>query len=343
MSVNPSPASPADRPRIAVTMGDPAGVGPELCLQLLANDELAQLATAVVFGDARLLDRVAMRLRLMPPERVVTFAEWSADPAQITRPTVVDLQQLDSAAIEPGQISAVGGAASYRYLEQAIQAALARQVAAICTAPIHKEALHAAGIQHPGHTEILAELTGAERVVMMLTSETITCALVTAHVGLAEVPDLLSVERIVTTIELTHAAMHQLRGREPRLVVCGLNPHAGEHGLFGEQEEERLIQPAIDAARQRGMLIEGPLPPDTAFLPARRATTDAYICMYHDQGLIPLKMLAFDEGINITLGLPIVRTSVDHGTAYDIAWQGKASANSLFSAFRLAARLGADR
>ncbi|MBL8829722.1 MAG: 4-hydroxythreonine-4-phosphate dehydrogenase PdxA, partial [Planctomycetaceae bacterium] len=254
----------------------------------------------------------------------------------------VDLQQLDAATIEPGQISAASGAASYRYLEQAIHAALAQQVAAICTAPIHKEALHAAGIQHPGHTEILAELTGAERVVMMLTSDAITCALVTAHVGLAEVPGLLSVERVATTIELTHAAMLQLRGREPRLVVCGLNPHAGEHGLFGH-EEERLIQPAIDAARERGVVIEGPLPPDTAFLPARRDTTDAYICMYHDQGLIPLKMLAFDEGINITLGLPIVRTSVDHGTAYDIAWQGTASANSLFSAFRLAARLGASR
>jgi 4-hydroxythreonine-4-phosphate dehydrogenase len=333
-----SQQSSAARPRIAVTMGDPAGVGPELCLRLLANDELAQVATPIVFGDAKLLDRVSSQLRLTPPELVVSFAEWTRDWARIDRPVVVDLRQLDCAAITPGQVSAAAGAASYRYLERAIHAALAGEVAAICTAPIHKEALHAAGISHPGHTEILAELTGASRVVMMLTSDAITCSLVTAHVGLHEVPGLLTVERITETIELTHATMRSLRRREPRLVVCGLNPHAGEHGLFGTGEEERLIQPAIDAARRNGMTIEGPLPPDTAFLPSRRERTDAYICMYHDQGLIPLKMLAFDEGINVTLGLPIVRTSVDHGTAYDIAWQGKASPTSLYAAFRLAAQ-----
>lgn len=339
-TTSPQHSSPA-RPRIAVTMGDPAGVGPELCLRLLANDEQTQIATPFVFGDAALLDRVASQLHLTPPELVVNFAEWTRDWARIDRPVVVDLRQLDCAAITPGQVSAAAGAASYRYLERAIHAALAGEVAAICTAPIHKEALHAAGISHPGHTEILAELTGASRVVMMLTSDAITCSLVTAHVGLHEVPGLLTVERITETIELTHATMRSLRGREPRLVVCGLNPHAGEHGLFGTGEEERLIQPAIDAARQKGMTIEGPLPPDTAFLPGRRERTDAYICMYHDQGLIPLKMLAFDEGINVTLGLPIVRTSVDHGTAYDIAWQGKASPTSLYAAFRLAAQLAA--
>lgn len=339
---SPSPNATAPRPRIAVTMGDPAGVGPELCLRLLANTDLHSSAVPLVFGAAAVLGAVAEVVKLPKPSSVVSCDEWSRAPAGFTQPTVVDLGTHHESAITPGQISAAAGAASYRYLERAIQAALSGEVAAICTAPIHKESLHAAGIEHPGHTEILAELTRAERVVMMLTSDEITCALVTAHVGLGAVPRLLTVERIVETIELTHSAMRRLRGREPQLVVCGLNPHAGEHGLFGEQEEERCILPAIERCRQLGMTISGPIPPDTAFLPARRRQTDAYICMYHDQGLIPLKMLAFDEGINVTLGLPIIRTSVDHGTAHDIAWQGVASPTSLYAAFRLAARLARE-
>ena len=167
---------------------------------------------------------------------------------------------------------------------------------------------------------------------MMLTSDVLTCSFVTAHVGYHEVPGLLSVERIVEVIELTREAMRRIRGKEPKIVVCGLNPHAGEHGLFGNQEEERIILPAIEEQRTAGANIEGPLPPDTAFLEWRRAETDAFVCMYHDQGHIPLKALAFDKAINTTLGLPIVRTSVDHGTALDIAWQGKANSQSLIEA-----------
>jgi len=174
---------------------------------------------------------------------------------------------------------------------------------------------------------------------MMLTAETITCSLVTVHVGYHEVPALLTVERILDVIELTAAAMARLRGRKPKLLVCGLNPHAGEGGLFGDREEERVIGPAVAAARARGIDATGPLPPDTAFLPKYRAATDAYVCMYHDQGLIPLKALAFEDAVNVTLGLPIVRTSVDHGTAFDIAWQGTADVSSLVQAVRLAARL----
>jgi 4-hydroxythreonine-4-phosphate dehydrogenase len=174
---------------------------------------------------------------------------------------------------------------------------------------------------------------------MMQYSEAITCTFVTVHVGYREVPALLSVERILDVIELTAEAVARLRGRPPRIVVCGLNPHAGEHGLFGDREEERFIVPAIAAARARGIQIEGPLPPDTAFGPAKRATTDAFVCMYHDQGHIPVKALAFDSAVNTTLGLPIVRTSVDHGTACDIAWQGKANPSSIFAAVRLALRM----
>jgi 4-hydroxythreonine-4-phosphate dehydrogenase len=174
---------------------------------------------------------------------------------------------------------------------------------------------------------------------MMLTSEPITCSLVTTHVGYSDVPHLLSSERILQVIELTAEAMRQIRRGEPKLVVCGLNPHAGEHGLFGGGEEERLIVPAVHAARAQGINVRGPMPPDTAFLRQHRACTDAYVCMYHDQGLIPLKALAFDTAVNVTLGLPIVRTSVDHGTALDIAWTGQAQVGSLLEAVRLAALL----
>jgi 4-hydroxythreonine-4-phosphate dehydrogenase len=174
---------------------------------------------------------------------------------------------------------------------------------------------------------------------MMLTSDALTCSLVTAHVGLRDVPGLLTRELVRETIELTAAAMRRLRGRDPKLVVCGLNPHAGEHGLFGAGEEEVIIAPAIEDARSKGLAVRGPLPPDTAFLPKHREATDAYVCMYHDQGLIPLKALAFEEAVNVTLGLPIVRTSVDHGTAFDIAWTGAADPTSFVRAVELAAKL----
>jgi 4-hydroxythreonine-4-phosphate dehydrogenase len=174
---------------------------------------------------------------------------------------------------------------------------------------------------------------------MMLTAEAITCALVTVHVGYRDVPALLTQESIRNTIELTAEAMRRIRGRAPRLLVCGLNPHAGERGLFGDREEERIIAPAIEAAQAMGIDVRGPLPPDTAFLPKYRAECDAYICMYHDQGLIPLKALAFEDAVNVTLGLPIVRTSVDHGTAFDIAWHGIADVSSFVQAVKLAAKL----
>ena len=174
---------------------------------------------------------------------------------------------------------------------------------------------------------------------MLMTSDALTCSFATMHLGYRDVPAALTRDRILDVIELTANAMRSLRGRDPRLVVCGLNPHAGEHGLFGDREEEQIIEPAIADARDHGLIVEGPISPDTAFLSQRRENTDAYICMYHDQGLIPLKMLAFDSAVNVTLGLPIIRTSVDHGTAFDIAWQGKADPGSLFEAIRLAVKL----
>jgi len=331
------------KPLIAVTMGDPAGIGPEICLRLLARESLLAEGLPVVIGDADILDRAASHCGLRPARRRMTLEEFARTARTIEEPVVVDVGALAADTLRPGTVGPETGRAAYRYIEAAIDAALAGTIDAITTAPIHKEALRAAGIPFPGHTEIFIEKTGTRRACMMLTSPEITCSFVTAHVGYRDVPGLLNQARIVEVIELTAEAMGRLRGRAPSLVVCGLNPHAGEHGLFGDGEEERIILPAIEQARAAGFAVEGPLPPDTAFLPARRRTTDAFVCMYHDQGHIPLKALAFDEAINVTLGLPIIRTSVDHGTALDIAWQGQANPNSLFEAIRLAARLAQDQ
>ena len=311
------------RPRIAITMGDPAGVGPELCLRLLRGEEVRALCQPVVIGDAGVLRRVANHLGWPEPE-----------PAD-----VLDRKAIAADAVEPERVSAACGKAAYEYVTFAIDEALAGRVDAICTGPLHKEALHAAGVPFPGHTEILASRTRAARSCMMLTAEAITCSLVTVHVGYRDVPPLLTVQSVLDTIELTAEAMRRIRGRAPRLLVCGLNPHAGEGGLFGDREEERVIAPAVAAARAAGLDVRGPLPPDTAFLPKHRAACDAYVCMYHDQGLIPLKALAFEDAVNVTLGLPIVRTSVDHGTAFDIAWQGVADVSSFVQAVKLAAKL----
>lgn len=327
------------QPLIAVTMGDPAGVGPEICLRLLADETVRDFATPVVFGDARLLARCARQTGLPPPKRILGEIEWEEKCAGIDEPAVLDVFGFDAEGFVPGIVSARTGAAGYRYVEKTIEAALARQVAAVATAPLNKEALHAAGITYPGHTEMFASKMAAERSCMTFFTEDMIVSLVTVHIGYQDVVPALTKERILDVIELTADAARRVRGRKPRLAVLGLNPHAGEHGLFGEGEEERVILPAVEAARAKSITVEGPLPPDTAFIAAKRRVIDAYVCMYHDQGLIPLKALAFDTAVNTTLGLPVPRTSVDHGTACDIAWQGKANGRSLFEAVKLAARM----
>ena len=314
-----------ERPKLAITMGDPAGIGPEVCLMLMAAapSEVPE-AELQVFGDRNLLERVAHQTGLPRPA-----------PDRIRH-----LDALPAAeSVRPGVVDADCGQAAYDYLSAAITSALAGEIDAIVTAPINKEALRAAGIGHPGHTEILADLTGTERYCMLQCSEEVTASFVTCHCGYADVPRLLTRERLREVIDLTAEALARIVQRPARLVVLGLNPHAGEHGLFGNGEEESVILPEIEAARARGIEISGPVPPDTAFLPATRKATDAFICMYHDQGHIPLKALAFDSAVNVTLGLPIVRTSVDHGTAFDIAWQGSANPGSIIAATKLALRL----
>jgi 4-phospho-D-threonate 3-dehydrogenase / 4-phospho-D-erythronate 3-dehydrogenase len=301
---------------LVITQGDPAGVGPELALKILANPPCPDLK---VLGCRRFLRKVAEKLSL------------PFSPAKI-----IDLPLHDK--ITQGEISAGAGRHSFSCLEAAVEGALSGEYSGIVTNPIHKEAWHLAGLTYPGHTEYLVEKTNSPRHAMMLTSDEITCALITTHVALAQVPGLLEARRMMEVITLTYEAMSAIRGRPARLAMPGLNPHSGEGGLFGREEIE-LIIPVLEKARAMGIDIRGPLSPDTAFLPALRKEIDAYVCTYHDQGLIPLKTLAFDLGINVTLGLPIVRTSVDHGTAFDIAGKGIATTTSLIEAVKFADRL----
>jgi len=321
-------------------MGDAAGIGPEICLKALNCPRVRRWCLPVILGDGSILKKVASRCRLPLPPVVLSPENFLK--GKIASPAIVDFQLLKAREIKPGLPQAVCGEASFRYLETAVSLARKGKVAALVTAPICKESLHLAGRNYPGHTEMLREFTGAQKICMMLTSKSITCSLVTTHTSLASVPGLLSAGRILEVMELTASALARLKGRKPRLSVCALNPHAGEQGLFGT-EEKVFILPAIRAARKKGMLVNGPWPADTAFLPERRRQTDGYICLYHDQGLIPFKMLSFETGVNVTLGLPIVRTSVDHGTAFDLAWKGLASERSLVEAIRYAVLLARNR
>lgn len=316
-------------PKIAVTMGDPAGVGPEVCLRLLQDEAIARLCTPIVFGSAAVLEQAAVQCCLDKPGKVV------AGLSEADSPCVLDIGAIGLDDFTTGAVNAATGRAAFTYIEDAINAALSGQIAAVTTAPINKVALHAADIPFPGHTEIFAAKTHAPRYCMLQYSSEVRAVFVTTHMGYAEVPGLLTKAAILDTIELGAQAMRRIRGGAPRIVVLGLNPHAGENGLFGTEEQVAII-PAIESARKLGLNVEGPVPPDTAFLPAKRRETDLFVCMYHDQGHIPLKALCFDEAVNTTLGLPIVRTSVDHGTALDIAGLGQANPNSLFEAVKLA-------
>jgi 4-hydroxythreonine-4-phosphate dehydrogenase len=330
------------KPIIAITMGDAAGVGPEICLQALNHPDLLIHAIPIVYGDARILAQCARQTQLSMPKRIISEIEWTdLDLSNLTEPAILDLYSEVHSDFTPGHCNAATGAAAYRYIEKSIQDALAHKISAVVTAPINKEALHAAGHhQYPGHTEIFTALTDSKQSCMMQFSQPIRASFVTVHCGYAEVPKLLTSQRILEVIQLTHDAISKILNKSTiKLSVLGLNPHAGENGLFGNREEELIILPAIESARKLGLHIDGPLPPDTAFIPAKRQIYDAAVCMYHDQGHIPLKAIAFDEAVNITLGLPIIRTSVDHGTACDIAWQNKVNPSSLFQAFKLAAQL----
>lgn len=328
-------------PIIAVTMGDPAGIGPELCLRILNHLGIREHCVPVIYGDADVLLHCAKLLGLPPPAKSTTHDDFIASTTP-DAPLVVQIGTFPMHDLHPGTVSASTGNAAFNYFDIAITDALSKKVDAITTAPLSKEALHAAGHRFPGHTEILASRCDSPSACMLQYSEEVRASFVTVHIGLAEVPSTLSSARILDVIRLTANAMSRIRGHAPLLGVLGLNPHAGENGLFGHREEEEIILPAIRTAQAEGIRVEGPIPPDTAFLPERRRSTDAFVCMYHDQGHIPLKALAFDSAVNTTLGLPIIRTSVDHGTACDIAWTGKANPGSLVQAVLMAARLARE-
>ncbi|MGD0093441.1 MAG: 4-hydroxythreonine-4-phosphate dehydrogenase PdxA [Planctomycetota bacterium] len=322
------------KPIIAVTMGDAAGVGPELCLRLLAKRKLSGGAIPLVIGNAVVLERVAQALGCP-----FTAPRLATAPGSIDRPALYDPPGvLDGHAVMAGRNQPSCGLAAAVYIAAAVRGCLAGRFAALVTAPVSKKALHMAGVHFPGHTEMLAALTGAKSYAMLMYSREIACAFVTSHCGLRSVPASLTAKRVIEVAALAWQNVKTLRGSPPRLCLLGLNPHAGEEGLFGS-EERRILLPAKKALAKRGILLEGPLPPDTAFTPQARKRFDCYIAMYHDQGCIPFKMLAFDSGVNITLGLPLIRTSPDHGTAFDIAWQGKVRPESFFAAYEMAVRL----
>lgn len=325
------------KPLLAITMGDPAGVGPEICLQALHSKKVNKVCRPIIFGDAEILRRAGEVTDQGFDFQVLSLDAFErTDANQIDTPTILDFSNIDRVDFQPSVISAKTGKASYQYIIKAIELANSGQVHGIATAPINKYALSLAGINFPGHTEILEKFTDSEDVCMLLTSEKISCALVTTHIGLHEVADVLTEEKILKVIQLTDGAMSGILGRPLKIGVLGLNPHCGESGLFGRNEESRIIEPAIKKAAQLGLNVDGPLSPDTAFVSGNLEAYDAFVCMYHDQGLIPLKMLAFDSAVNVTLGLPIIRTSVDHGTALDIAWKGVAKSSSLIESILLA-------
>lgn len=315
-------------------MGDPAGVGPEIIVKALSLPELRDVCVPTVIGDMTVLRRAADLVNPSLHLRPVSSPASSQAPSG-----TLDIINMGSGSVpEHKGPTAEGGRASAACIKKAVELAMNKEVDAIVTSPISKEALKMAGLSWPGHTEMLAELTGTRDYAMMLVGGPLRVILATIHTALRSVPGLITKEQVLRTIGLASRACAMLGIEKPRIAVAGLNPHGGEAGMFGD-EEAIAIRPAVEEAQGLGIPASGPYPPDTVFHKAYRGETDIVVCMYHDQGLIPLKMIAFATGVNVTVGLPIVRTSPDHGTAYDIAWKGVADPSSMVAAIRLAARL----
>ena len=315
---------------LAITLGDPAGIGPEIILKLFVQ---GLEAPCLVYGDVGWLAEVAKRLSL--PVAIQPYTSGEPVPHAAGIVPVVQATEPVPADLAIGQVSETAGRVAHQALQSAIDDALAGNVRGIVTAPLNKQAIHLAGVKFPGHTEILAQRCGNVPVAMMLVNEQLRVLLVTIHVALRDVSELITLDLELQAIELAHHACLQMGIQKPRVAVAGLNPHAGEGGKFGP-EEIAVISPAIQLACDRGIQASGPWPGDTIFSRARTGEFDIVVAQYHDQGLIPIKYLGIDEGVNVTVGLPFVRTSVDHGTAFDIAGKGVASPDSLREAVRLA-------
>jgi 4-hydroxythreonine-4-phosphate dehydrogenase len=325
-------------PTIAITMGDAAGIGPEIIMKALARLEARTICRPLVIGDARRLARagkiVGTQLKLVSraAPRDATYSPGKVE--------CIDLALIPE-DLPFGLTSAVAGEAAFRYIERAVRIVEAGEAQAICTAPLSKEALHAAGHRYPGHTELLAALTNTPEVSMMLVAPKLRVIHVTTHMGLLDAIERIDAALVERVIGRAHETLTRAGIQQPRIGVCGINPHAGENGLFGRGEEAQKIEPAVRNARARGWDVKGPLPADTLFYLAARGDYDIVVAMYHDQGHGPIKVQGLEAGVNITVGLPVVRTSVDHGTAFDIAGKGVADERSLIEALRQAAALAA--
>ena len=329
-----------NKPVIAITMGDPGGVGPEIILKALNTKAVWDVCRPVVIGDMKVLQDAAGPLPMSTHPRLIEVGGPEEDTGDAAG--VVDLGRVRMEELTVGRPGAYAGRAVIAYIQRAVRYALEGKVAAVVTAPINKETLKLAGSTYPGHTEMLADLTDTSDYAMMLVGGGLRVVLATIHCALRDVPGRINKEGVLNSIRLADVACRDMGVENPRIAVAGLNPHAGEAGIFGD-EEILHVGPACEEARMGGLDVTGPLPADTLFHKAHRGQFDVVVAMYHDQGLGPLKMLAFGEAVNVTIGLPIIRTSVDHGTAYDIAGKGIADPSSLVEAIKLAAVMAGRR
>jgi 4-phospho-D-threonate 3-dehydrogenase / 4-phospho-D-erythronate 3-dehydrogenase len=326
------------QPVIAMTMGDAAGIGPEVIMKALTHADIYDLCRPLVIGDALRLRKAG---RIAGTELAVrSLSPHQMEDALYTVGTVdcIDLKLIPD-DLPWGKLSAIAGDAAFRYMEVAAKLAISGKIQAICTAPLNKEALHAGGHKFPGHTEMLAALTGTPEVSMMLSTPKMRVIHVTTHIGLIDAIAKIEPALVERTIARGYEALRRAGIENPKIGICGINPHAGENGLFGHGEEAEKIEPAVAACREKGWNVEGPLPADTLFFRAQRGDFDLVVAMYHDQGHGPVKVLGLESGVNITIGLPVIRTSVDHGTAFDIAGTGKAEEGSMIQAILQAIQL----
>lgn len=323
------------KPTVGITMGDPSGIGPEIIIKTINDGTVNDYCTPIVIGDKNIIQRDIDRTEL---DIKVNIIKKPSD--AITDKKTVNIIDLDllSYEFEYGLINAKSGNAAYKYVEKAVELAISKEISAICTAPLNKEALHLAGFNYPGHTEILAELTNTKNYSMMLSCPDFKVIHLTTHLGLIEAIEKINPERTYEVIKLAHDTLNEGLDKSPKIAVCGINPHAGEGGIFGNKEEENKLTPGIMKAKEEGLDVEGPLAADTLFYRAKRKDFDVVVACYHDQGHIPVKVLGLDEGVNITVGLNynIIRTSVDHGTAFDIAGKNMSSHKSMEEAIKVA-------
>ena len=317
---------------ICITMGDPSGIGPEIILKSFEKPNIRN-SKIVVIGDYNIMQAMydILKIKSFTLRRIHDVDECLYDKNVLN---ILDLQLVNMNDFRPGIVQAVSGRTAFEAIRKAVELARIKAIDTIVTAPLNKEALHLAGYKYPGHTEILAELTDTKDYAMLLYDKKLTVIHVSTHISLLEAITGLRQERIEKVIELANGMMKRLCSGEPRIAVAGINPHSGENGLFGKEEIQKII-PAIKKMRKKNINVEGPCPPDTVFLQTVQGKYDIVVAMYHDQGHIPLKLLGFNSGVNVTVGLPFIRTSVDHGTAFDIAWQGKANENSMVEAIKL--------